>query len=161
MKGELGYGDEAVFLESALEEIGIDFYEDCFYTVVCGCRHPRDRRPGTAELKACRKRLDRIIERLDPTAVILLGEIPFNYMIAPRISGRLTGTPAKDFYSCKIPDQELGRWLVPTWSVQDMLDTYAYSDGKLSKPFYQRDEAVFKRWKQDMSQAFDLDPVQR
>ena len=38
LKGELGYGDEAVFLESALEEIGIDFYEDCFYTCAVGCR---------------------------------------------------------------------------------------------------------------------------
>ena len=161
LKGELGYGDEAVFLESALEEIGIDFYEDCFYTVVCGCRPPRDRRPGTAELKACRKRLDRIIERLDPTAVILLGEIPFNYMIAPRISGRLTGTPAKDFYSCKIPDQELGRWLVPTWSVQDMLERKQYSDGGMGKPLYQRDEAWYRLWKNSIKQAFTVERFEK
>jgi len=161
LKGELGYGDEAVFLESALEEIGIDFYEDCFYCTTVGCRPPRDRRPGTAELKACRKRLDRIIERLDPNAVVLLGEVPFNYMVAPRISGRLTGTPAKDFYGTCVPDQELGMWLVPTWSVQDMLNCIDYDDGGRSKPYYQRDAAVYNLWKKNISSAFNLTPVEK
>jgi uracil-DNA glycosylase family 4 len=161
LKGALGYGSEMEFLADSLEEIGVDLWKDCFYTTAVACRPPRNRVPSSAELKACRGRLDRVVERMDPVAVVLLGEVPFNYMVAPRISGRLTGTPAKDFYGETIPDQELGRWIVPTWSPADMLECRTYEDGGISKPYYQRDEAVFRRWKKDLAQAFKLEPFEK
>lgn len=155
LKGELGYGDEAVFLESALEEIGIDFYEDCFYCTTVGCRPPRDRRPGTAELKACRKRLNKIIERLDPSVLILLGKEPFNAIVSERISGRLTGTAYNEFFGCVIADQEIKRHILCTWDIKFMLSTKTYNDGGESKPLYQRDSAWFRLWKSHLKDAFN------
>jgi len=154
--GELSCGKDYTFLTRALDDIGISLEEDCYYIPVLGCRTPRNRHPKKVEVGYCAPRLKRFLKRLDPNVVILLGSTPFDAIVHPRISGRLTGTPYNKFYGECIPDQELQVWICPTWSVEELMDTKEYEDGKRGKPLWERDRAVFNLWKDHLYNACSL-----
>ena len=155
-KGEYGRGKNYVFLESTLEDMGYDLEKDFYLTSSQGCRLPRNRAPTSAEMQHCLPRLNNIIKRLQPKAVILLGATPFNTLIEPLISeGRMTGLTASNFYGDTIPDQKLGYWVCPTWGISELLSTKTYDDGATSKPFYLRDKAVMLRFCQHIRHAVE------
>jgi len=154
--GELSCGKDYTFLTHALDDIGINLEEDCYYIPVLGCRTPRNRHPKKVEVGYCAPRLKRFLKRLDPNVVILLGSTPFDAIVHPRISGRLTGTPYNKFYGECIPDQELSVWICPMWSVEELMDTKEYDDGKRGKPLWERDRAVFNLWKDHLYNACSL-----
>ena len=154
-KGDYGYGKEFVFLESTLEDMGYDIQKDFYIVSAMGCHTPRNRAATKKEIKYCSPRLKNLIKRLQPKAVVLLGETAFDMVVGERISGRLTGTPANKFFGDTIPDQELGMWLCPTYSIKEMLSTRSYEDGNQSKPLYERDKAHFNYWKDHFNQAVE------
>jgi len=151
--GTLGKGRQYLFLEKSLEDVGINMETDVWYTTVLGCRTPRNRKPTKKEVEYCRPRLDKIIAKLNPRVIILLGEAPFNALISPRITGRLTSTPFNKFFGDMIPDQEVARWLCPTWDIAELLAKKKYDDGGESKEMYLRDEAMYNMWKGHMADA--------
>ena len=46
-----------------------------FITNIVGCRPPENRSPTKEEIEACQPRLEEIIERVNPRAVVLLGSV--------------------------------------------------------------------------------------
>jgi uracil-DNA glycosylase family 4 len=154
-KGDLGHGTEYSFLQQTLEDMGYDLERDFYYTTIVGCKLPRNRAPTKKEIKQCSPRIKSLIKRLEPKALLLLGESAFDGIIGERISGRLTGTPAAKFYGDAIPDQEMGIWLCPTWGIKELLSTRSYDDGNQSKPLYERDKAHYNYWKDHITQAVE------
>lgn len=75
-------GRTGEIIDMFLEDLESDRDEVFIFDVV-GCipideRDPqKDRQPTAAELAACRPRVDRILEIIDPYVVILLGSLPF------------------------------------------------------------------------------------
>lgn len=151
--GTLKQSRNYIFLKQVLDSMGIKLEQDCWYTTVVACRTPRNRTPTTVEVKSCLPRLQGIIDRLNPRVVILLGDTPFNALIQPKLKGRLLGHRAEDFAGDTIPD---GRWLCPTWGFKYLMSTRTYEDDTVSKPFYQRDTALFKVWRHHLFNAISL-----
>lgn len=151
--GSYEAGKNYGFLNKSLEDIGIDLERDLWYVTVLGCRTPREREPSGKEIQYCYPRLKKIIDRLNPSVLILLGDAPFTTIIQPRIKGRLTGTPYNKFYGDLIPDQEMQKWLAPTWSIKELMETKEYEGGYTSKPFWERDKAVYTAWKTHLQNA--------
>jgi len=60
-------------LEGLLKDAGLD-REEVYITNVVKCRPPENRRPTVAEADACRPYLERQLELLRPTVVVLLGD---------------------------------------------------------------------------------------
>lgn len=156
-RGLFGYGRYYKFLEKTLEDMGYDLERDFWYTTSIGCKTPRNRVPTLTENRACYPRLERTIQQLNPNVLILLGKAPFDSVIQPTITGRLTKVPFNKFYGDTIPSQIDKRWVCPTWDAKDMLATKTYEDSNYtSKPLYQRDKAHYNLWKQHLQQAINL-----
>ena len=151
--GAYGSSSAYNFLDMQLEEMGYNLDKDFYYTTVIGCHTPRNRPPNTKEQQYCSARLHSLINRLDPHTIILLGSPGFDAIVKNRASGRLTGLSASDCYGDCIPDQDVGRWLCPTWSVEELMEKKKYDDGGESKPYYLRDNAVFLTWKNHLRAA--------
>ena len=144
--GTIGGGVEYKFLNAIFNKIGIDLEKDCWIIPVVSCRTPKDRMPKTNEINQCAERFNNFLEAYNPNVVILMGKEPFHAVIRPKISGRLTGTPYTDFYGQLIPDQDSGRYIMTTYSYEEMQQQTQYSDGNKSKPLYIRDSAIYKMW---------------
>lgn len=151
--GIYGRDKEMYFLIDQLESIGVEFERDCWYTTAVNCR-PAKGEPTTKNVSYCRPRLLSLIEKLDPIAIILLGETAFDSLIGPRLTGRITGTAFSAFVGETIPDQELKRWICPVWHPSFLLSKRVYDDGNFSKAFYERDGSILPMWKQHLSRAF-------
>ena len=160
--GRLDTGRTYEFLKMTLSAIGIDIQKDVWYTTTIGCRTPFSRKlrqcrePSGVEIQHCKPRLDNTIKKLKPTVIIMLGETPFNSIIAPVLKGRTTGIKAKAFYGTRIPDQESLTWLCTTWSPKELFETREYEGGYTSKPFYERDRAVYKQFRTHLYEAICL-----
>lgn len=154
--GIYGRDKEMYFLIDQLESIGVEFERDCWYTTAVNCR-PAKGEPTTKNVNYCKPRLLSLIEKLDPIAIILLGETAFDSLVEPRLTGRLEKVKANDFAGEVIPDTILGRWVCPIWAVSYLLSTKSYEDGVQSKPLYQRDSAVLLTWKNSLRRAFSLE----
>ena len=145
--GILASGAEYTFLKNTLDKIGIDLEEDCYLIPVVSCRTPRDRLPTSKEVKFCKERFTRMMEKYNPNVVIPMGKWAFDAIIGSRVKGRLTGTGWEEFINCVIPDQELVKFVAPNYSIETMLETKKYEDsGYTSKPLYMRDKAWYNLW---------------
>jgi len=152
--GTLAGGAEYTFLKNTLNKIGIDLEEDCWLIPVVSCRTPKDRLPTSKEVKFCKERFTRVMERLNPNVIIPMGKIAFDAVVGSRVKGRLTGTGWEEFINCVIPDQELGKFIAPNYSIETMLETKTYADsGYTSKPLYMRDKAWYNLWKDNFYKA--------
>jgi uracil-DNA glycosylase family 4 len=142
----LASGPEYAFLKNSLDKIGIDLEEDCWLIPVVSCRTPRDRMPKPKEVKSCKDRFNRYIEQYNPNVIITMGSRAFDAIIGHRVKGRLTDTGYDKFYGWVIPDQEMKKYILATYTVEDMLETIKYPDGGISKPLYMRDKAHYNLW---------------
>ena len=154
--GSYGSGKEYIFLKNALESVGVDIRKDCYYTTAINCAPTKTRLPTYLEVSACRKRLLSLIKKLRVSSVILVGETACDSLIAPRLSGRISGTPMYQFMGEHIPDQEYKVWLSPVWSVRSLVERKKYDDGNESKPRWERDSAYFLMWKTHLEEACNL-----
>lgn len=152
-KGDYFYGRDFRFLRDALEELGVDIARDCYYLSAVSCRTPRNRPPTKMEVTACGPRIDRFLSKLKPSVIICLGKAAFDTIVAPRVTGRLKGTGYNKFYGDLIPDQQIGCYILPTYSVKELMDRRTYEDGNQGKPLWERDKAIFREWKEHLARA--------
>lgn len=146
----LGKNEGMKHLRYALSGIGIDLFEDCYYTTAVNCA---GKTPTSKEAGYCVPRLLSVIKNLKPKSIILLGETPFHSLIYPKISGRLTGTPWTDFVGFTVPDQEYKTFITTVWHPDYLLETKKYSDNYVSPPLYKRDPSVMKMWQNHLRTA--------
>lgn len=66
--------------------------------------------------QCCLSRLRRMILKIKPRVIICLGSMPTNALIISRLSGRMKGMTAENFYGKQIPDREFNCWICPTYS---------------------------------------------
>jgi uracil-DNA glycosylase family 4 len=158
-KGTLGHGVEHGFLKMVLADMDIDIDADCYYTTVINCAPTKDRSPTAMEIASCRPRLEKLISKLKPRSIILMGEVGYDAIIAPRLSGRIIGTPYTAFMGEHIPDQLYQARITPIWSVASLLERRSYEDGKTSKPMFERDTAYFSMWKKHLAEACTIAPI--
>lgn len=104
-----------------LQEIDIDVDRDCWSVHAVQCASKNYERPSINEINLCRPKLLALIEKLNPRVIIPLGEISLRALIGHRISGRLSGIEMRSFYGETIPDQELKKWICPTYSIEWLL----------------------------------------
>lgn len=154
--GVFGRDKEQYFLIEALDQIGIDFHRDAYYTTAVNCRPTGAKEPPTKAVNLCRPRLLRLMEKLKPRAVILLGDVPFDSLIYPKLSGRVTGMKYDAFVGECIPDQEYKRYICVNHPVRVLLSKKSYEDGNFSKPLYERDPSVYTTWKHHLARAFEV-----
>ena len=153
-KGEdLTAGSEYAFLKMNLDKIGVDLEKDCWLIPVISCRTPCDRLPTSKEVKLCSERFNRRMEQYNPNVIITMGKWAFESVVGSRIKGRLTSTPYTEFYGDVIPDQELQKFVMATYTVEDMLTTVTCLDGGVSKPLYMRDFALYRLWRDHLYRA--------
>jgi uracil-DNA glycosylase family 4 len=110
-------GKTGRLLREILKEIDLDLDRDFWKTNALCCRPPENTNPEPLQLAACRKRLMACIERYNPNVIITLGKYAMDGLIGHRLVGRLGDKDPSmtDWSGCQIPDQELGRWILPTW----------------------------------------------
>ncbi len=102
------------FFKSALNEIGVDLYEDCITIGAVNCRPPKGRLPKPHELNCCRGiKVLPIIKQYQPKLILVLGTEAMKSLI-----GHLW---KKDFGSIlkwrgwRIPDLTYNAWVCPTY----------------------------------------------
>lgn len=66
-------GPAGRLLDSLLQAAGLDPNEHVFITNLVGCRPPGNRKPEADEAKACRPRLEGMLEIVRPRVLVLLG----------------------------------------------------------------------------------------
>lgn len=154
--GILGKNPDIRFLKRTFSELGFDFDRDCWYTTTINCATPKN--PETQAIRNCRPRLEKVIATLQPITIILLGDIPFDSLIYPRLVGRLNGTPWTAFVGKIIPDAYYKTNLAVIWHPSYMLETKEYADGNDSPKLYERDPAIFTAWKKSIVSAMDASP---
>jgi uracil-DNA glycosylase family 4 len=154
--GEYGSGTEYQFLKDHLKEIGIRMNQDCYYTTAINCAPTKTRQPLAKEVSCCSVRLKRLVEKLQPKVIILVGDHAAESLIRPRLSGRINGLQIDAFMNKSIPDQEYGAYLCPIWGIKDLMAKKKYDDGAESKPMYEKDKAYYTMWKTSLAKACGL-----
>ncbi len=154
-KTVLGNNKYIKFLKSTLFNMGIDFNEDCYYTTTVNCAGDS---PSSKEQSCCRPRLLTLINKLKPKSIILLGSMPFDSIIYPRLTGRITGSTYLDFIGECIPDQEYQTYITTVWHPSYLFSTKVYEDNYIGKPLYERDPSVFNMWKNYLKNACSPPP---
>jgi DNA polymerase I-like protein with 3'-5' exonuclease and polymerase domains len=139
--GQYGSSKEFLLFRKIFAENGKDILHDCWYTTVFGCHLKEKTSP--AALSACEKRLSWVIKKLNPSAILLLGDVPYQALLRKSIAkGRMKGLSYLDLVGDTIPDRTLNRWICPVWGIQDLLYEKVYDDGAKSKPLWERDNAA-------------------
>lgn len=146
----LGRSKEERFIRKTLLQMDLDMGEDAWYT----CLYDLKESKGKVNATKKKASLDALINKLNPSILILLGEIPYDMIIYPKMRGRLNGTSWTAFVGEKIPDQEMGRFLSVVYAPEYLLETVKWSDGNNSPPMYERDPSVYEDWKKHLRNAF-------
>lgn len=141
--GRYGSSKELSFFKSVFAESGKDLLTDCWYTTVFGCHYASTSRPSNDYFNACSDRLQGIIDKLNPEAVMLLGDIPYQAVLQKVVAkGRMKGLSNNDIVGDCIPDKTVGRWVCPVWGLPDLLYKKKYDDGAESKSLWEKDNAA-------------------
>lgn len=85
-----------------------------------GCPHSKPDYSASHAL-CCKFRLDKLIKDLRPRVIIPLGIVATEALIFDRLSGRISGTQASDFYGKQIPDRNYNAWICPTYDPEYLL----------------------------------------
>jgi len=73
-EGKPFVGNSGKLLNKVLDVVGLN-RDDFYITNSVACKSPGNREPTKGERKSCSKRLNRIINILDPTVIVCLGKI--------------------------------------------------------------------------------------
>lgn len=122
-QGKQLVGQSGKFLRRIVRSLGLDLELDFLKTNSVICRPPNSAEPSPLQIMACRKKLMAVIEQYKPKAIIALGKIAMEGLIGHRIQGRLGDHPPgiAEWQGCRIPDQELKTWIIPSWHPQYIL----------------------------------------
>lgn len=105
-------------LKKTYANLGIDLFEDCLNINAINCMS--EDTPTTYQIDCCRKFILRAIKKHKPKVIVLLGDSALYSIIGHRWKKEL-GTIQK-WRGWKIPDQEMNAWIVPTLSIESVLD---------------------------------------
>lgn len=151
-------GEAGRLLKEIITELGYDLYQDFYVTNAVRCFPGMDKDkvklPKPIQMASCRKFLLKDIEETNPKVIIPLGKLAVDGLIGHRLSGRISNTTITDWAGLNIPDQELKRYICPSWNPQmilrgnDQTDTVLYKQLKahiqkaielIHTPFYKAD----------------------
>jgi len=145
-------------ISEQLGRLGVDVYQDCYIMYAISCWSPqndtavakkdvrkafRDFHPLTKldrQIINCQNGIKLKLENLDYTAIVPFGKTAVKALLHDRIKGRISSVKRRDYYGENIPDQELNKWVCPTYSVSEL-----YSSGD---DFYR---VMFKQWQAHLS----------
>ena len=112
--GRLLIGKEATFLRNRLKILGINLEEDCVYTNAVACY--KEDKPTKDQVKACSKYLQRDIEAVQPEAIICLGDIALQAVLAKPKACKFNGSLTVDMlHGLVIPDLKTKAWIGSTF----------------------------------------------
>jgi DNA polymerase-1 len=115
--GKQGSSRTNHFLKQALEKYNVNLKEDCWKINAVRCYIPKNRQPKTLEINNCRKYLNKIIKKLQPEKIILLGKIPLQSFLGSRASI----SAIEKWIGFSIPDQDFKAWIFPIWNPNYLL----------------------------------------
>ena len=104
--GQPFVGRSGQLLDRLLLEVGLNPESDLYICNAVKCRPPQNRRPKRAELTACRPWLDRQIDQVNPSVIVLLGATAVESLLG--IKGGMT--------------QLRGQWL--SWDGRDVMPIF-------------------------------------
>jgi uracil-DNA glycosylase family 4 len=108
-------GKSGKLLRKIIKELSYDLDEDFFKTNAVRC-HPTDNKTPTGiQISACRKYLLDDIKSSNCKVILALGKTAIDGIIGHRLQGRITGCSMTDWANTIIPDQELEKFIIPTW----------------------------------------------
>ena len=111
-------GDSGKLFRELLRGLGYDLEKDFRYTFAVRC-YTKD--TAGVPVMSCRKKLMAEIAALDPAVIIPMGTASMSAILGERGTGALAGCSLVDWAGERIPDQELKRWVCPTWSPVSIL----------------------------------------
>lgn len=118
-------GETGRLLKEIINELGYDLYQDFYVTNAVRCFPGMDKdkvkSPKPVQISSCRKFLLKDIEETNPKVIIPLGKLAVDGLIGHRLLGRISNTTITDWAGLNIPDQELKRYICPSWNPQMIL----------------------------------------
>ena len=113
-KGMPWQGRTGKLLQSTLDDLEIDLFDDCVSVNAVNCRPPDNRTPSSYEVDCCRTIiLSDVIKKTKPRMILLLGTSALQSFIGPRWQKDLGGiTKWRGFI---IPDQDYQCFIAPTY----------------------------------------------
>jgi uracil-DNA glycosylase family 4 len=105
-------GAAGQFLESVLQDYGIDMDRDCVRTNVVRCRTPKSRDPSNDEIKSCAAKLQKDIEEVKPKLIICLGKYATKALISTKIVKPNQSKSVVDMaHGWTFPVHKIGAWV--------------------------------------------------
>jgi len=139
-RGKHFCGESGSLLFDLLEDIGINPMNDAWFTYAVRCKTPGGRNPTPIELNECRASLFRTIEELQPHVIVPMGIYAIKGLLGERFSGRISNTKEEKYFGEQIPDQDIKKWICPT-----------YSPGHILKN--DKDVVLKKQWEDHLRRA--------
>ena len=140
------------FIKREFEDYNYSFRRSCYKLSAVACHTPDNRYPTSNEIKCCRARVLKQIEKLDPTYIITLGKPALETVINNRIP-IYTGSKEKKkldpsemilkWVGKHIPDQLYHRWIFPMLHLDFVMEK---SD----------DKVVIKMWDDCLESAIEI-----
>ena len=135
-QGKQFVGDSGKLLEQVLSEFNINMRRDCWLTNSLICRPPNNRNPTANEISYCRPNLTNTIAELNPTLILLFGEVAVSSLIGslwkenPGDIGRWVGW--------HIPCQEINAWICPNWHPSFVLSSEGTQQGRVISLLFEK-----------------------
>jgi uracil-DNA glycosylase len=126
-------------LDSILKFIGVN-RQDIYISNSVLCRPPNNRKPTYEEMSACRWRLEKEIELIDPVAIIALGKTALEQLAGKPIKGAL-----KHFFPILNPDKGC-EWLLFTLGNKSRKVMITYHPSYLLRSPEQGYKTVLPHW---------------
>ena len=101
------------FLKRCLKKEGINLNRDCWKINAVNCRPPSNRTLKDTEIEACRPRVWKAIDKLNPKIILVLGGPALKSIIGHRWKKNLGGI--SKWRGWAIPDRDVKAWVCPTF----------------------------------------------
>lgn len=152
-------GKEGRFLKKALDDLGIDLFEDCLSLNAINCAPKKEELPTTLEIDHCRSVIVwKALQSYQPKVIIVLGGSALQSVIGHRWSGSAS---IHKFQGFTIPDQDLKAWVCPTFSIDSVMksnkkDLYNIWNEDLEKAIQKVEEPFLRSKKPEIEVVKDL-----
>lgn len=142
-KGKQWQGRTGQLLKRTYAKFGIDLFEDCININAVNCRpidkDGKNRIPTNNEIEGCRNSIFNYIKQYRPKIIVLFGNSAIYSLLAHRWKKDLKGI--FEWRGWRIPDQELGCWICPTFhpsfvertSTKEITKIWEFDIGNIAK----------------------------
>lgn len=143
-------------LESELNRVGIDLYEDCYMTSVIqstkakhevsvtvkGKLQTREVTDSGRYIACCRHKVHEFIHEMKPVVILAMGDRVMDSLVKHRTTFRGEWPSIDNWVGNCIPDQLFGSWIIPLWPINRLEDYEEEKNGKL----YTRRFREYMKW---------------